>query len=211
MLSAGIDITPDWRSNVATKREKKGECPTCGTQTHKIGVFGKKTPLTVDGQVRQGLCLKCHPIEGYIRRPDSNKSSQHSHHQARPPPVPQQQPPPPYRGGMLAPSSQQSSTQYQIHRTMPPMDRAPPSAVSGLPRDQRPTLPPQFRQPMQTMQLIYEHQQQQLQQQQLQLLQQQQQQQQQQQYHQEPRSGIRVPRWVALRTTKSRFSPWIIV
>ncbi len=82
MLAAGIDIIPDKKNNVGAKREKRGECPTCGVQTHKTALFGKKTPLTVEGVVYKGQCLVCHPLEGYIRRDANNvynQSNQYSH------------------------------------------------------------------------------------------------------------------------------------
>jgi hypothetical protein len=69
MLAAGIDIIPDRKNNLGAKRVKRGECPTCGLQTHKVAFLGKNKPLTVEGQVYKGRCLNCHPLEGYIRRP----------------------------------------------------------------------------------------------------------------------------------------------
>ena len=69
MLAAGIDIIPDHK-NVAGKRMKRGECPTCGVQTYQVSrLFGKNKPLTIEGRVYKGRCLACHPLEGYIRRP----------------------------------------------------------------------------------------------------------------------------------------------
>ena len=41
------------------RRGKKGQCPTCGTQLFKVGLFGKKKPLNERGKVFQGICLKC--------------------------------------------------------------------------------------------------------------------------------------------------------
>lgn len=53
-----------------TKRTKRGECPTCGTKTHKVNrLTRKKTALTIEGLVIYGQCLKCNPIEGYTQRP----------------------------------------------------------------------------------------------------------------------------------------------
>ncbi|KAL3921459.1 MAG: hypothetical protein SGILL_002736 [Bacillariaceae sp.] len=66
MLNAGNDIVPKKPSN---KRSKQGKCPTCGNSTHKVGLLGKKTPLTIEGKVRDGRCLVCRPLEGYTRRP----------------------------------------------------------------------------------------------------------------------------------------------
>jgi thiol-disulfide isomerase/thioredoxin len=70
-----VDAYPDWTfwstveecpveghqvefelSNV--KGLKRGECPTCGIQTHK---FDKQTALTIEGSVLDGQCLQCPP------------------------------------------------------------------------------------------------------------------------------------------------------
>ena len=57
------------------KRQKKGECVTCGQRTHRVVRFPpSRTPLTIEGKVITGICLKCHPIEGYSRREDREKS-----------------------------------------------------------------------------------------------------------------------------------------
>ena len=47
-------------------REERGQCPSCGNQTHKIGkacfCCGEtRTALTIPGLVSNGICLKCHP------------------------------------------------------------------------------------------------------------------------------------------------------
>lgn len=72
MLNMGHGIVPDQKDG-AKKRQKQGRCPTCGTATHKVGMLGKKTPLTVEGTVLKGRCLQCYPLEGYTtasaRRP----------------------------------------------------------------------------------------------------------------------------------------------
>ena len=67
MASVGLDVTG--RAQDAAKRLRKGLCPTCGVQTHKVNFFGKRTALSVDGTVLYGQCLKCYPIEGYTKRP----------------------------------------------------------------------------------------------------------------------------------------------
>ena len=74
-MAAGIDIIPD-KKNLGAKRQKRGECPTCGAQTHKVSMFGQKKPLTIEGRVYKGRCLVCHPIEGYTRRPPPNPQQQ---------------------------------------------------------------------------------------------------------------------------------------
>lgn len=55
--------------NLAERRHKKGECLTCGNRTHKIGLFGKRTALTIEGVCLYGRCLVCNPMEGYSKRP----------------------------------------------------------------------------------------------------------------------------------------------
>lgn len=60
------------KKNLAQRRIKQGRCPTCGTKTHKVGFFGKKTALTVEGQALYGRCLICEPVEGYVKRPQYN-------------------------------------------------------------------------------------------------------------------------------------------
>ena len=45
------------------QRIKRGECPTCQRKTHKISRFrGKREPLTVEGEVVNGICLNCNPL-----------------------------------------------------------------------------------------------------------------------------------------------------
>mmetsp|Transcript_23872 Transcript_23872/g.35286 ORF Transcript_23872/g.35286 Transcript_23872/m.35286 type:complete len:1118 (-) Transcript_23872:21-3374(-) len=55
--------------NLTERRLKKGECPTCGNKTHKIGLFKKKTALSIEGSCLYGRCLLCNPLEGYMQRP----------------------------------------------------------------------------------------------------------------------------------------------
>lgn len=66
-----VDIGEANKKSLSERRKKRGECPTCGNRTHKIGMFGKKTPLTVEGACVLGRCLRCHPIEGYQIRPQA--------------------------------------------------------------------------------------------------------------------------------------------
>jgi hypothetical protein len=47
------------QQRLGTKRGKKGQCPSCGTQLFKVGLFGKKKPLNERGKVFQGICLQC--------------------------------------------------------------------------------------------------------------------------------------------------------
>ena len=45
------------------QRIKRGECPTCQRKTHKISRFrGKREPLTIEGEVVNGICLHCNPL-----------------------------------------------------------------------------------------------------------------------------------------------------
>lgn len=43
-------------------RKKKGQCVTCGRQTHAKKIF-KMIPLTVADEVLDGRCLRCQPLE----------------------------------------------------------------------------------------------------------------------------------------------------
>ena len=50
-------------ADVVIAREKRGQCPGCAQQTYRIGCCGlTRTPLTMDGRVDNGTCLKCHPV-----------------------------------------------------------------------------------------------------------------------------------------------------
>ena len=69
METVGLDIGETNKRNLSQRRAKRGECPTCGKRTHKIGMFGKKTPLTIEGECVYGRCLRCKPVEGYQIRP----------------------------------------------------------------------------------------------------------------------------------------------
>jgi len=44
------------------RRKKKGQCVTCGRQTHAKKIF-KMIPLTVPNEVLDGRCLRCQPLE----------------------------------------------------------------------------------------------------------------------------------------------------
>ncbi|KAL7539534.1 hypothetical protein ACHAWF_006440 [Thalassiosira exigua] len=61
--SQGIDI-----EKRKGQRIKRGECPTCRRKTHKVSRFpfgsSKREPLTVEGEVHNGQCLRCTPKEG---------------------------------------------------------------------------------------------------------------------------------------------------
>ena len=72
MSGIGRNIGELNRKNLGARRMKKGQCPTCGNQTHKVGFFGKRTALTIEGTCLYGRCLLCNPVEGYARRPPDN-------------------------------------------------------------------------------------------------------------------------------------------
>jgi hypothetical protein len=62
----GSDINEE-DSNTVDKirqqRVKRGECPTCHRKTHKVSRFrNKREPLTVEGEVVNGICLRCLPL-----------------------------------------------------------------------------------------------------------------------------------------------------
>jgi hypothetical protein len=148
MLAAGIDIIPDKKNNLGAKREKRGECPTCGIPTHKTAMFGKPKPLTVEGQVYKGRCLVCHPLEGYIRRPPGggNIINSQAHHRQ-------------YGGGGQHP--QQQSPQQQTRRSL----HVPPSVQEPQHLERQQTHPQATRNsychPPLTQQQMQQHQQQQ--------------------------------------------------
>lgn len=54
------------------QRVKRGECKNCGRKTHKVSRFpfgsSKREPLTVEGEVANGRCLKCQPVESHRNR-----------------------------------------------------------------------------------------------------------------------------------------------
>ncbi|KAL9188497.1 hypothetical protein ACHAXT_006875 [Thalassiosira profunda] len=54
------------------QRIKRGECPTCRRKTHKVSRFPfgntRREPLTVEGEVLNGHCLRCKPAQGYTTR-----------------------------------------------------------------------------------------------------------------------------------------------
>lgn len=53
-------------SAIRTDREREGRCPDCGLETHSIirnETGYEKTPLNVEGEVLNGRCLFCHPLE----------------------------------------------------------------------------------------------------------------------------------------------------
>lgn len=53
--------TPEKRRE---QRRKRGECPNCRRKTHKVSRWSnKREPLTVEGEVKSGRCLRCKPIE----------------------------------------------------------------------------------------------------------------------------------------------------
>jgi hypothetical protein len=44
-------------------RDERGECAICGQRLYKVHMFGKRTPLTIEDEVRNGRCLLCRPLE----------------------------------------------------------------------------------------------------------------------------------------------------
>lgn len=48
-------------------RKKKGQCLTCGRQTHMKKMF-KFTPITIEGEVLDGRCLRCKPLDTSVVR-----------------------------------------------------------------------------------------------------------------------------------------------
>eukprot|EP00578_Thalassiosira_sp_NH16_P003703 CAMPEP_0181136718 /NCGR_PEP_ID=MMETSP1071-20121207/33321_1 /TAXON_ID=35127 /ORGANISM="Thalassiosira sp., Strain NH16" /LENGTH=345 /DNA_ID=CAMNT_0023223423 /DNA_START=332 /DNA_END=1366 /DNA_ORIENTATION=- len=63
--------SPDREKRKSEQRIKRGECPHCRRKTHRVSrnkllPFGttKREPLTVEGEVANGRCLRCDPIIG---------------------------------------------------------------------------------------------------------------------------------------------------
>jgi hypothetical protein len=66
MMECGRDIHGVDRNRLAIKRRKRGECGRCGTRLYATSGFlnrKHKTPLTIPGQVVEGRCLICHPLD----------------------------------------------------------------------------------------------------------------------------------------------------
>ena len=56
---------------IRQQRIKCGECPTCQRKTHKVSRFRKREPITIDGEVLNGICLRCNPLT----QPKTKKTS----------------------------------------------------------------------------------------------------------------------------------------
>jgi len=57
------EVVPSTVDNLRSQRIKRGECPTCQRKTHKVSRFkNKREPLTVEGEVVNGICLRCNPL-----------------------------------------------------------------------------------------------------------------------------------------------------
>jgi hypothetical protein len=63
MLRVGRDIIGSDARKLQSKREKRGECVSCGERLFKVNFMGKKTPLTTPDRVLSGRCLNCHPLD----------------------------------------------------------------------------------------------------------------------------------------------------
>ena len=65
----GVDVVGmgGGHRKIQEKRIRRGECPSCGVKCYQVNnsMFGKKTrvPLTIVGQVKEGVCLTCFPEE----------------------------------------------------------------------------------------------------------------------------------------------------
>lgn len=131
MLAIGIDIDGGDRA-LAVRRAKRGECETCGTPTHKISVFGKKTPLSKEGKVYKGRCLRCHPLDGSNRKP-STQPQLSSHSSTRHPAHPNYlgNYPPPTQPSMRQMQIQRSRQQQRsrVSRRLPPAEPPLPQQV----------------------------------------------------------------------------------
>lgn len=59
------DIAHGTVDDVRHQRIKRGECPTCQRKTHRVKnsrFRSKREPLTVEGEVVNGICLRCNPL-----------------------------------------------------------------------------------------------------------------------------------------------------
>lgn len=70
MDNFGSDLAdPDSHQSVEKRKEtriRRGECPSCRRKTHKVSRFpfgSKREPLNVEGEVVNGLCLRCIPVK----------------------------------------------------------------------------------------------------------------------------------------------------
>mmetsp|Transcript_3254 Transcript_3254/g.6819 ORF Transcript_3254/g.6819 Transcript_3254/m.6819 type:complete len:153 (+) Transcript_3254:196-654(+) len=69
MDSVGTDIDASGKvlskEELILRRERAGRCVTCGVKCYEktFRLFNKRVPLTVPGQVLNGICLRCHPEE----------------------------------------------------------------------------------------------------------------------------------------------------
>ena len=76
MEGLGLSVGEVNKKNLSSRRFKKGECPTCGNKTHKVGFFGKRIALTIEGQSRSGQCLLCNPVvDRFAMRPEGGGGS----------------------------------------------------------------------------------------------------------------------------------------
>ena len=68
----GADQVGNLEQRRKEQRIKRGECPNCRRKTHKVSrfPFGKggknsREPLTIEGEVENGHCLRCNPVDSY--------------------------------------------------------------------------------------------------------------------------------------------------
>lgn len=107
----------EYGDDIQHHREQEGRCLICGMETHelvRITVMGNPElkPLTIDGEVLNGICLLCNPLiegESITQVGDKSGSGSKSKHTPQPPP----------RGNSRrnnnrgAPPSQQQQQQWQ--------------------------------------------------------------------------------------------------
>jgi len=81
-----ITVTKSVRDVLIRQRASRGECETCGIQTHKIkmSLHGRtRKALSIDGCVLHGRCLLCNPInKSKVVQNMGNESSIHNDNQS---------------------------------------------------------------------------------------------------------------------------------
>ena len=83
----GGGATDTTLSAIRLDREREGRCPDCGLETHAIvqsETGYDKTPLNVEGEVLDGRCMFCHPLEDWEIENDTKKSDTHVTNEGNP-------------------------------------------------------------------------------------------------------------------------------
>ena len=58
------------------KREENGLCVTCGRRCFKKSLRNRRLlPISIEGEVENGICLKCNTLPQYYENPSSEKQA----------------------------------------------------------------------------------------------------------------------------------------